>query len=363
MQNRIYILSLAFLILISGQCISQESRHIKDASKLVGVDTNYIVTYPQLLTLSMYTASPVMEVSVTPVNKNISSYGSDFRGNFSNILGFTFSYRNVAINLGFKTPIGPGKDSNKGNSAHTALIVKIQKPWLSMAVDYRRYTGYYDNNVAQYTTPSEQHFYYVRPDVRFKNIGVNGVYNFSWKKYSYNAPLIIFSERQLKTRIGFLIKSGLNYTTISSSDSTILSRTQTSVFTSFDDIKSINAILLKAGPGVGVNLVLFKRFYFALNYFVMGNFIEYTYATQTNGASKWQGNTNFYTESATSFGYNSKRLFIGITANGDINVMRIQNASIKTNFASAGITLGYRFNTPDFFSKAWSKTLTKYFKL
>ena len=362
MQNRIHILLLVFFIFISGQCFPQKSKNIKDASKLVGVDTNYIMSYPQLLTFGVFTATPVMEVSIKPTDKNISSYGSDFLGNFSNILGFTFAYRNVAISLGFKTPVGPGKDDRKGNSAHTNLIAKIKKPWLSIIVDYRRYTGYYDNNVAGYADESSQHFYYVRPDIRFKNIGANGVYNFSWKKYSYNAPLT-FSERQLRTRIGFLVKAGLNYMNIRSSDSTILSRTQTSIFTSFDDIKSINAVLLKAGPGAGINLVLFKRFYFALNYFLMGNFIEYTYATEANSASRWQGNTNFYTETATCFGYNSKRLFMGITINGDINIMNVQKASIKTNFASAGITLGYRFNAPEFFSKAWNKTLTRYFRL
>src|ERR1700741_1764755 len=121
MQKRTFIL-LSFLILNSGHCISQKLKNIKDASKLVGVDTNYVVTYPQLLTFGLFTATPVMEIGITPIDKNISSYGSDFRGNFSDILGFTFAYRNVAINLGFKTPIGPGRDDKKGNSAHTNLI-------------------------------------------------------------------------------------------------------------------------------------------------------------------------------------------------------------------------------------------------
>lgn len=199
---------------------------------------------------------------------------------------------------------------------------------------------------------------YVRSDLNYKNIGINGIYNFSWKKFSYNAPLI-FVERQLKSRIGFLVKGGINYTTIYSSDSTILSPMQTDAFESFYGIKSIHALLLKAGPGVGVNIVLWKRFYFSLNYFIMGNFIEYQYDTNNKGYSSWYANANLYTETATGLGYNSKRLYAGISFNGDINIMHIKSASIKTNFASASITLGYRFNAPRFLDKGWKKATDK----
>jgi hypothetical protein len=101
MQVRISILFLFLLIFVSTKSVAQKSKNVKDATKLVGADTNYIVSYPQLLTFGIFTATPVMEVEVKPIDKNLSSYGSDFRGNFSDILGFTFAYRNIAINLGF----------------------------------------------------------------------------------------------------------------------------------------------------------------------------------------------------------------------------------------------------------------------
>lgn len=315
-------------------------------------DTNFIMTYPRYISLGVYTASPLMQILVDPVSSQYDKYKSDFRGNFSDLLGFTFAYRSIYIHYAFKTPFGPAEDSRKGRSSSTGLIIRIRKPRITLAAEYRRYEGYYDENAPSYVPMDPGRYYYVRPDVHYKNFGVNGIYNFSWRKFSYNAPLT-YNERQLKSRIGFLVKGGLNYTTIYSSDSTILSRVQTSQFESFNDITSIHAVLLKAGPGIGMNLVFLKRFYFSFNYFLMGNFIEYQYNTRTDGFSSWRGNANIYTETATGFGYNSKRLFAGISFNGDINVMRVKGASIKTNFASVSVSLGYRFGAPRFFENGW----------
>lgn len=335
-----------FFRICNGQVKSDTTQSPGSKKQL---DSNYVQTYPQFLTLGIFNATPVMQMRFTPVDDNLGKYSSDFRGNFSDIQGILLAYRSIAIRVGFRTPVGPKSDDTKGRSAHTSLLIKIKKPNIFMIAEYRRYNGYYDNDA------SPDSVYYVRPDLRYKNIGVNGVYNFSWKKYSYLAP-ITFTDRQIKSRIGFLAKGGLNYTTISSSNASILPEQNTVHFPAYDDIQSVNAILLKAGPGAGLNVVILKRLYFAFNYFIMGNYIAYTYVHRTKGVSRWRDNTNFYTESAMSFGYNSKRLFFGLTGSGDINVMRIKQASLMTNFASASLTLGYRFNAPEFLSKGWDKT-------
>src|SRR5690606_19100906 len=119
----------------------------------------------------------------------------------------------------FKTPLGPSEDSKKGRSASTGITLRIRKPRITLAAEYRRYQGYYDSNAYSYLPEDSVSNHYIRADMNYKNIGVNGIYNFSWRKYSYNAPLT-YVERQLKSRIGFLIKGGANYTTIYSSDST-----------------------------------------------------------------------------------------------------------------------------------------------
>jgi hypothetical protein len=357
MLRTICLLTSFFLIFSSLECFSQFSKKKKIP---LSPDTNFIVSYPQFITLTTYTAIPLMEVTITPTDKNLNKYKSDFRGNFSNLLGFSFAYKSVSLHYAFNMPVGPQIDNSKGKSSNTGLMFKINKPQLILNAGYISYDGYYDNNASNYA-PSEIR-YFVRPDLHYKNVGLNGIYNFSWKKYSYNAPLV-FTERQLTSRLGFLIKGGANYTTLYSSDTTILSRIQTNELTAFNNISSIHALLFKAGPGAGLTIVFFKRFYIAFNYFIMANFIEYSNAGEQGMNSRWKSNTNLYTENVTAFGYNSKRLFAGISFSGDINIMRIQGANIETNFATVSVTLGYRFNTPIFLQELWQKTFTRYLKM
>ena len=87
----------------------------------------------------------------------------------------------------------------------------------------------------------------------------------------------------------------------------------------------------------------------------MGNLIGYTYDVKDKDRSPWGINTNVYTETALGFGYNSKRLFAGASFNGDINIMRIRGASIRTNFATIFITAGYRFDAPGFLKRGYKK--------
>ena len=346
------ILILIFLIcgFVSENILAQEAKQMAKKPPLAP-DTNYITSYPDLLTIGLYTATPIMQLTIKPVEKEQEKYKSDFRGNFSDQVGLTFAYKKISLQFGIKTPFGPGRNDDKGRTKSLGITVRVRKPNYILEAQYRRYLGYYDNNSPSYV-PSDT--VSVRPDIQFNNVGVNGIYNFSWKKYSYNAPLT-FNDRQLKSRIGLVSKVGINYMSISSSDSTLLSSVQASGFSEFDDIRAINAILLKAGPGVGLNLVVFKRFYLALNGFLMGNLIGYTYDVKDKERSPWGFNTNFYTETTFGFGYNSKRIFAGASFNGDINIMKIRSANIRTNFATIFITVGYRFNAPDFLKKNYKK--------
>ncbi len=345
-MKQFYFRPFLLVLFCSSLALAQEKKKPKFVP-----DSNFIVNYPDVFTAGLFTSSPVMQLTIKPVEKDLDKYKSEFRSNFSNLLGFSLSYKKLSISYGFRTPLFPN-DESKGRTTSTGIALTFRKPKYNLMAEYRQFTGYYDDNSPNYVPIHDS--LAVRPDVRYKNIGANMIYNFSWKKYSYNAPLT-YNDRQLKSRIGFLAKGGINYTTISSSDSTLLASVQAKGFSNFDDVRSVNALLLKLGPGIGGTLVIFKRFYVTANYFVMGNFIEYTYKIQNQGTSGWHPNFNFYTESYFGFGYNSKRLFAGLSLNGDINVMRIRDASIRTNFATLLITAGYRFDPPSFLKKEYKK--------
>jgi hypothetical protein len=112
-----------------------------------------------------------------------------------------------------------------------------------------------------------------------------------------------------------------------------------------------------------MNLVFFKRMYLSINVFLMSNSLVYRYTEEGDNYTSWKYNVNYFLEGALGLGYNSKRFFMGFRVGGDNNVMRIQGASVKTNFGTASIDMGYRFNAPGFFKKAWNRTLTRYLRL
>lgn len=348
-MKRTLFSSLCLLIPVSLLVAQEKTKGKKPELK---PDSNYIARYPDVFTVGLFMASPVMQLTIRPVDENLDKYRSEFRGNFSDLLGFSLSYKKLSLSLGFKSPFNNPNSEEKGKTVSTGIGVQFRKPKYNLSAEYRQYTGYYDNNSPNYVPITDSVL--VRPDVQYKNIGVNGIYNFSWRKYSLNAP-ITYNDRQLKSRIGLLAKGGINYTTISSSDSTLLSSVQTNEFKSFDDVRAINALLFKLGPGLGVTLVLIKRFYLAVNGYAMANFINYTYQVQGSDDKDWSTSMNFYTETNIGFGYNSKRLFAGFSINGDINLMRIRDAAVRTYFATTLITVGYRFDPPKILKKEYKK--------
>ncbi|MBC7388741.1 MAG: DUF4421 family protein [Opitutaceae bacterium] len=197
-----------------GIVFSQEADQ-KPKKTPLSPDSNFIISYPNLLTVGLYTASPIMQLTIKPTDKDMDKYRSDFRGNFSDQIGVTLAYKKLSLQFGIKSPFGPGNASGKGKTKSLGIIIRVRKPNYIFEGQYRRLLGYYDNNSPNYITSADT--LAVQPDIQFNNIGVNGIYNFSWKKYSYNAPLT-FNDRQLKSRIGLVAKAGINYMRISSND-------------------------------------------------------------------------------------------------------------------------------------------------
>jgi hypothetical protein len=357
------ILLLLNLHLLHAQdADSTSDSTVGQKKKRPGLDTLYIRQYPDYLMLGLYSTTPIMSIQVNPLEDSLARYGSHFLGNFSNSLGLNFGYRSVGFRFAVRVPIDPSSVDQLGQTMYRLLSLKIRKMPFILSLDYRKYNGFYDDNSANHdSTITHAKPYHIRPDILFKSYSASMLLNFSWRKYSYTAP-VTFNERQIKTRFGFLLNSNFNYIRYSA-DSSFVMPTQNPFFQDFMNVRSIDALILKVGPGVGMNLVVFKRLYFAMNVFFMGNALLYRYENESSAASRWRSNVNVFYEGSSAIGFNSERFYLGIRLSADNNLMRIKGANIRTNFGSASIDMGFRFNTPGFFRKAWDKTLTRYLKL
>lgn len=259
-------------------------------------------------------------------------------------------------------PLDPSGIGRMGRSSCNVISTKIYKLPFIISLDYRKYTGFYDINTRSYNTDAtEEKPYEIRPDLTFRTYSGNLICNFSWKKYSYSAP-INYADRQIRTRAGFLLRGTISYSQLFS-DSSFISKYQIGYFPDFYRVKSIDAIIFKAGPGLGLNIVFLKKMYFSLTTFLMINNVSYRYTNENNQLTNWKYDVNYFMQAGAGIGYNSERFYAGFRIGGDNNLMSIRGASIQTSFGSASVDIGYRFNTPGFFRKAYDKTLRKYFGL
>jgi hypothetical protein len=325
-------------------------------------DTLFIRQYPEFITLGLFTATPYMTIGMEPLNDSISKYASTFEGNYSAALGFSFGYRALGFSYGVRLPLDPIDEGQMGKSSFRIFNVKIKKLPFIINLTYRRYNGFYDTNTKSYdSTTTEEKPYSIRPDLTFRTYSGSMICNLSWRRYSYSAP-INYADRQIKTRIGFLMKGAVSYMQLFS-DTSFISNYQIAYFPDFYKVKSIDAIVFKYGPGVGMNLIFFKRMYLSINLFLMSNSLVYRYTQEDTHRTGWKYNVNYFLEGAVALGYNSKRFYMGFRVGGDNNVMRIQGAQIQTNFGSVSLDMGFRLNAPEFFRKAWNRTLTRYLRL
>jgi hypothetical protein len=357
-------LTLVFLFLLSSLSYAQENIiNINDDNKHPGSkDSLYIRDYSELLMFGIYTSAPTLEKKITPVDTKMGKYSSDFRGNLTGTLGFSIGYKVLGFSYGFKIPVDPTSIDSLGKSSYSTLGLKVRKKAFTLSLDYRKYQGFYDSYTTNFNTslPDSTPFY-IRPDMAVKSYSATGLWNFSWKKYSFSAP-ITYCDRQVKTRCGFLLKADISYLGLSS-DSSFISATQQVAFSDFGRVKTVDAVVYKTGPGFGMNLVFFKRMYFAMNLFVMHNNLIYRYTNETNNQSAWRYDTNYFLDGGAGIGYSSKHFYVGLRASGENNVIRLQGAKVQTTFGVVCFDLGFRLKAPGVLRKSWEKTLTRYLGL
>ena len=186
--------------------------------------------------------------------------------------------------------------------------------------------------------------YTKRDDLLVKEYQFEGMYNFSWKKYSYYAP-IDYTQRQLKSHIGVLLKGGVYYNQLSA-DSNLLTIKQRPFFDEFDDIRKIRTTSFKIAPGIGANLVLSKRLYLSATVFTPYNLYFYNYFTEDDIRVQKGTSIAVVLDASVGLGYQSERFYAGIRYQADSKHAKMNTVEMKTLFSYFGFDLGYRFKAP-----------------
>jgi hypothetical protein len=188
-----------------------------------------------------------------------------------------------------------------------------------------------------------------------KEFQFEGIYNFGWKKYSYLAP-ITFSQRQVKSRAGILLKAGVYYDQMSD-DSTLITRQQQPYFDGLSNVKVIRTLSIKLAPGVGGNLVFLRTVYLSVAVFASPDLYFYRYLNNLNEMTTQRSAFVYTLEGKTSLGYQSRRVYAGLRFEVENRKASLHSIKMNTFYSYIGIELGYRFIAPHIIKKVYKDTM------
>jgi hypothetical protein len=317
-------------------------------------DTSYIKSYPNYLSVGLHILSPAISLNIKPRATQASGTdaSSKFRTNIADIVGLSASYRFVSVGFAFLLKSKHTHNDYAPSYYRTATIKYNSNAYL-FQFKYLRFKGFTDINQNNSFNPNQE--YTKRPDMVSKEFQFEFQNNFSWKKYSYIAP-INFSQRQVKSRAGILLKAGVYYNQISG-DSSIINERQIQYDEAFRQVKAIRTLSIKIAPGIGANLVFLRRIYFSVAIFTSYDLYLYKYLNDVD--EKVKGRQTFLSvlDGKTSLGYQSKRLYAGLRFEAERRGASLQSINVNAIYSYTGIEFGYRFDAPKVVKKVYKETM------
>lgn len=347
--------SYLVVFFIVGTLLSTLHANAQTKKKRFQPDRKYIESYPSYLSIGVFTIAPTINLKLNSELKESSDkkVNSDFKANISNILGFTVGYRGINVAVGFKVGSKDQKNEEYAKSKYNNITVRLRHPVYYLLLRYSSVKGFTDLNSANHNPEDTLSKYLRRGDISSTDYQFEGIYNFSWRKYSYTAPLT-FLQRQIKSHVGILLKSGLSYNELSA-DSAIVSVRQRPYYEQFSDVRKLSGLSIKAAIGFGGNLVFFKRMYLSAAVFIAYDLYLYKYTRFSDGSSKNGQSFVVVFDGRASLGYQSERFYIGLRYEGDSRGAKIDHVSLTTQYSYIGFEVGYRFKAPKFLKKGFDK--------
>ena len=318
-------------------------------------DSLYIRLYPNYLSTGLHILSPSIGTTISSRSSKANGVdaSSKFKTNIFDIVGVSVSYRFVTAGFAFVTKSGMNMHDNYIPSRYRTLTIKYNRGPYVLQFKYLRIKGFTDINQSNNNDPAS--VYVIRPDVTNREYQFEGIYNFNWRKYSYVAPLN-FSQRQVKSHWGILLKAGVYYNQFSG-DSSLISSRQMQYFDDFDDITELRSLSVRIAPGLGGTLVIARRFYLSATAFTSFDLFFYKYLKLPD--EKTSGNQAFtlVIDGKVSLGYQSKRLYAGVRYEAERRNGALKNIGVNATYNYTGIELGYRFDAPKVVKKVYKKTM------
>ncbi len=346
LSNSIYkfTISISFIIIIS-LLPAQTKAETNDTAKTI-IDTSYIKSYSDLLTLKLYTITKSNKISLfDPLLNNTIQYSPNEKVN----LGLGLNYKWIGIGFAFNPGGNKNNDNNKyGKTKQFDLQLNTYSRKFTFDTYFQHYKGYYLLDPQTYNSIwTDSMPYPQRPDIETVALGFSGLYTFKFDKLSYRASFIL-NEKQQKSAGSFLLGGYFSLLGIVGDSSLIPVEVKDSIIPKNNIVGSI---AFNYGPSLGyIHSFIINRQYFITLSVIVG-ISRQRIKIYTEDPEYWVKKKAFSGRTQTRFamGINKEKWFLGISAVNDNYAFNNQSnkqdiSRLNYEFGNVRLFYGRRFN-------------------
>lgn len=263
--------------------------------------------------------------------------------------GIVLSYDKFRI--AFATRNQPNKISEgKGFTRMFNIGLSVGDNKYNVDAYFRRFKGFYNNNLSKYDSSEKITKYYVLPNMVSSLFMTRFMYFSNYRKYSYKSAFGC-NYRQLKSAATWIVGGSFNVFNISN-DSSLIPLASRHLYNDYSTMHGLRSINMGVSGGAAATIVLFKAWYIA-GHFTLGpeqqwrNYNLFTSHRRISYVS-WSGTGMF------SLGLNLKRFYFLASFTNDYNLFDSRKImSFRLDSKTNNVTLGWRFqySTPNFYKK------------
>ena len=345
-MNRKLLLFICLLLiancqLIFGQQSGSASVSAPDSNR---IDTNYVKIYTDKLVIGLYQSERSFNITIDQKITALTNTSSaiNYIANSNHVSGISVDYDVIGFAFGYRSL--PGGNARTGSSKYLDLGFNINTRRFRFENSFRNYTGFYDNNSANYTHPfTDSTPYFQNPSMNLRVIKSKLIYTFNKRKFALSSAYANV-KRQVKSHGSWLLIANFYSLSLNSDSSMIPPALRKDYGTVWDGLNKMNVYAYSAGFGGTYTLVFWKRFYlnFLFSYGIETQYRHYYTSPDNAHYSYWI--IEPAADSRISFGYNAKRFFMRISSIYDINDFESTELKFNMQFFAGSFDLGYRFN-------------------
>ncbi len=277
------------------------------------------------------------ELSFDIQNRYDGSQKLSYKPNNSYSIGLGVYLFEVAFEFSAAIPLDERSRNTYGASDIRDLQANFLGKFWGVDLYRQNYSGFYVANQNQGPTSPDP--FIKRSDIKVLNTGTNFIYAFNRSKYSLKAAFN-YSEKQLKSAGSFIIAGSVNTARLQA-DSSVVDQIYSPDQYSVSSFRKLQYAAFGLAPGYAHSLIY--RSFFLNGAFSVGPahyWINYSAQDEVD----YDMSINTYMDIRLALGYNSNRIFGGVSYIIQSRNIRFENIEFTKNSSTLKFLVGYRFH-------------------